>query len=120
MRDSEIKALKYKISNENHEIDRSLKDLNEQGELKKQSMEEKHKDEVVRLEKQITTLSKKLADLKKRNRDDEVKAREQMKKADLAYHDNINTYDQEMNDNMNDLNKAKNNYDQTYAELQEL
>jgi hypothetical protein len=51
-----------------------------------------------------------LADLKKRNRDDEIKARDQMKKADLAYHDNINTYDQEMNDNMKDLQQAKNQY----------
>lgn len=83
-------------------------------------MEEKHNTEVINLNKEIDKLTKNLTQLKKRNRDDEIKAREQMKKADLAYHDNINTYDQEMNDNMNDLNKAKNNYDQTYAELQQL
>jgi hypothetical protein len=59
-----------------------------------------------------------LADLKKRNRDDEIKARDQMKKADLAYHDNINTYDQEMNDNMKDLQQAKNQYSQIHNELE--
>lgn len=57
MRDSEIKALKYKISNENHEIDRSLKDLNEEGERKIKSLEELHKNAVINLQKRIGTLT---------------------------------------------------------------
>lgn len=103
MRESEIQALRNKIGTEQHEMEQSLKQLDEEGGKKKTDMDEKHKDEVARLNKEIQKLTTTLGELKKNNKNEETKSREQMKKADLAYHDNINTYDTEMSDNMKEL-----------------
>jgi hypothetical protein len=61
-------------------------------------IEEAHVAEVTALKKKIETLEANLMQVKLKNKTDEVKLREDYKRADRLYTENLNSYDIEMKD----------------------
>ena len=61
-------------------------------------IEEAHVAEVTALKKKIEALEANLAQVKLKNKTDENKLREEYKKADRLYSENLNAYDIEMKD----------------------
>ena len=59
-------------------------------------MKKNHDDKVDRLKKTIDAMESNLRDLKARNKQDEQKLREDYKRADRVYTDNLQNYDAEM------------------------
>jgi hypothetical protein len=77
-----------------------IAELERQADAEQEILESRHKEEVKELEKKIKTLSSNLDMVKLKNKTDELKLRDDYKKADRLYGENINTYDLEMRDRM--------------------
>ncbi len=76
-----------------------------------------HNAEVAALKKKIDTLEANLGQIKLKNKTDENKLREEYKKADRLYFENLNAYDAEMKDKTRQKETANQEFEQTHHEL---
>lgn len=88
--------MKKTIADENARKEQLLKDLNDNGKARSEMLEKRHKDKCDRLQKEIKTLEDTLNQLKLKNKTEELKMREDYKRADRVYTDNLQNYDAEM------------------------
>ena len=72
--------------------------MNDRSTRMHKEIEEAHVAEVTALKKKIDALEANLAQVKLKNKTDENKLREEYKKADRLYSENLNSYDIEMKD----------------------
>ena len=116
-RESEIQSLKTTIGTERTNGDREIKELNDRSARQHKEIEEAHVAEVTALNKKIIILENNLKDVKAKNKTDENKLREEYKKADRLYSENLNSYDIEMKDKTRQKDTATAEFDQTHHEL---
>jgi hypothetical protein len=79
-------------------MDKDIENLNKESAKRHKDLEEGHISEVTALKKKIDALEANLLQVKLKNKTDENKLREEYKKADRLYTENLNTYDIEMKD----------------------
>jgi len=72
--------------------------LNDISRANHEALEKSHNEEVTFLKKKIDTLESSLSQVKLKNKTEETKLREEYKKADRLYSENLNNYDAEMKD----------------------
>jgi len=97
-RESEIQSLKTTIGTERTNGDREIKELNDRSTRMHKEIEDAHVAEVTALNKKIAVLEANLREVKQKNKTEETKLREDYKKADRLYSENLNSYDIEMKD----------------------
>ena len=99
--------LKKTIAEENSNKEKELKELNDIAKANHEQLEKSHKEEIAALEKKIKDLDTQLTNVKGKNNLDEKKLRDEYKKADRLYSENLANYDAEMKEHTNKLEQAK-------------
>lgn len=97
-RENEIQSLRATIGEENVSKENDMRRLNEISRQNHEQLESMHKDEVTALNKRINTLEAQLKEVKTKNKTEELKMREEYKKADRLFTENLGNYDAEMKD----------------------
>ena len=73
-----------------------LKEMNDFGKSRSEMLAKRHNDKCDRLNKDIKALEEQLNQIKAKNKAEEAKMREDYKRADRVYTDNLQNYDAEM------------------------
>ena len=79
---------------------KEIGELDSEFRSKQDALENQHKEEVKELKKKIDVTEANLNMVKQKNKTDEMKLRDEYRKNDRLYGDNINAYDIEMRDKM--------------------
>lgn len=80
-------------------------------------LEKHHNEEVTALKKKIDNFESQLSQLKYKNKAEETKLREEYKKADRLYSENLLNYDAEMKEQTRNKEQAMEQYEQMHHEL---
>ena len=94
----EIQGFNAEKANYRTTMDKEIENLNKESAKKHKELEESHIAEVAALKKKIDGLEANLLQLKLKNKTEENKLREENKRADRLYTENLNAYDIEMKD----------------------
>lgn len=116
-REYEIQNLKKQIADENAAKDGKLRELNDYGRARNDALEKRHKERVDALSKRINELDSTLNQVKLKNKTEETKMREEFKKADRLYSENLANYDAEMKDQTKSKEQALDQFEQIHQEL---
>ncbi|CDW86748.1 iq domain-containing protein d [Stylonychia lemnae] len=116
-REYEIQNLKKTIADENAQKEQRLKELGDFGKNRHDRLKKTHDETVDRLKKSIANFENQLAELKKQNKTDEQKLREDYKRADRVYTDNLQSYDTEMKQQSKAKEQTQEQFDQVHHEL---
>jgi hypothetical protein len=79
---------------------KEIGELDSEFRSKQDALENQHKEEVKELKKKIDVTEANLNMVKQKNKTDEMKLRDEYRKNDRLYGENINAYDIEMRDKM--------------------
>lgn len=79
---------------------KDIGELDNEFRAKQEALENQHKEEVKELKKKIDVTEANLNMIKQKNKTDEMKLRDEYRKNDRLYGENINAYDIEMRDKM--------------------
>jgi hypothetical protein len=108
--------MKNKV-NEKSLMDKEIKEITEASNAQLEALKTQHADQMAALKKKIETLETNLSQLKLKNKTDETKLREEYKKADRLYSENLNTYDADMRDRTRQKETMQQEFDQVHHEL---
>lgn len=99
-REAEINSLRAQNGEQMQDKAKEIGELDSEFRSKQDALENQHKEEVKELKKKIDVTEANLNMVKQKNKTDEMKLRDEYRKNDRLYGENINAYDIEMRDKM--------------------
>jgi hypothetical protein len=96
---------------------KEIGELDTEFKARQEVLEKKHLEEVKELKKKIDTTEANLNMVKLKNKTDEMKLRDEYRKNDRLYGENINAYDIEMRDKMRQKESMTQEFDQVHTQL---
>ena len=96
---------------------KEIGELDSEFRSKQDALENQHKDEVKELKKKIDVTEANLNMVKQKNKTDEMKLRDEYRKNDRLYGENINAYDIEMRDKMRQKEAMTQEFNQVNTQL---
>ena len=90
---------------------KEIGELDSEFRAKQEDLEKQHTEEVKELKKKIDVTEANLNMVKQRNKTDEMKLRDEYRKNDRLYAENINAYDIEMRDKMRQKDSMQQEFD---------
>lgn len=96
---------------------KEIGELDSEFRSKQDALENQHKEEVKELKKKIDVTEANLNMVKQKNKTDEMKLRDEYRKNDRLYGENINAYDIEMRDKMRQKEAMTQEFNQVNTQL---
>lgn len=96
---------------------KEIGELDSEFRSKQDALENQHKEEVKELKKKIDVTEANLNMVKQKNKTDEMKLRDEYRKNDRLYGENINAYDIEMRDKMRQKEAMQQEFNQVNTQL---
>lgn len=96
---------------------KEIGELDSEFRSKQDALENQHKEEVKELKKKIDVTEANLNMVKMKNKTDEMKLRDEYRKNDRLYGENINAYDIEMRDKMRQKEAMQQEFNQVNTQL---
>lgn len=96
---------------------KEIGELDSEFRSKQDALENQHKEEVKELKKKIDVTEANLNMVKQKNKTDEMKLRDEYRKNDRLYGENINSYDIEMRDKMRQKEAMQQEFNQVNTQL---
>ena len=96
---------------------KEIGELDSEYKARQDALEKQHMEEVKELKKKIDVTEANLNMVKMKNKTDEIKLRDEYRKNDRLYGENINAYDIEMRDKMRQKESMNQEFEQVHTQL---
>ena len=116
-REAEINSLRAQNGEQMQDKAKEIGELDSEFRSKQDALENQHKEEVKELKKKIDVTEANLNMVKQKNKTDEMKLRDEYRKNDRLYGENINAYDIEMRDKMRQKEAMQQEFNQVNTQL---